>query len=63
VGMERKRIRQTGNRSWGRKLLTVYANDDIPDVTFCGSVNKVFDTLASITVIVVSYDHSVGPKN
>ena len=45
--MERKRIRQTGNKSWGRKP-TVYANDDMPDVAFCGSVNKVFDMLASM---------------
>jgi hypothetical protein len=45
--MERKRIRQTGNRSWGRKP-TVYANDDNPDVAFCGSVNNVFDTLESM---------------
>ena len=44
--MERKRIKQTGNRSWGRKPM-VYANDDKPDVAFCGSVNNVFDTLGS----------------
>lgn len=45
--MERKRVKQTGNRSWGRKP-TVYANDDIPDVAFRGSVNKIFDALVSM---------------
>jgi hypothetical protein len=45
--MERKRVRQTGNRSWGRKP-TVYAKDDIPDVAFRGSVNKIFDMLVSM---------------
>lgn len=45
--MQRKRTRQTGNRSWGRKP-TVYANDDNPDVAFCGSVNNVFDMLGSM---------------
>jgi hypothetical protein len=42
--MQRKRIRQTGKRSWGRKP-TAYANEDRPDVAFCGSVNNVFGTL------------------
>ena len=44
AAMERKRTRQTGNRSWGRKP-TAYANDDNPDVAFCGSVNNVLDML------------------
>ena len=47
--MERKRIRQTGKRSWGRRP-TVYAKDDKPDVAFCGTVNKVFGTLESMNI-------------
>jgi hypothetical protein len=47
AAMERKRVRQTGNRSWGRKPM-VYAKDDIPDVAFRGSVNRIFDMLVSM---------------
>jgi hypothetical protein len=43
--MDRKSIRQTGKRSWGRKPIA-YANEDKPDVASCGSVNNVFGTLA-----------------
>lgn len=45
--MERKRDKQTGNKSWGRKPM-VYAKDDIPDVAFRGSANKIFDMLVSM---------------
>lgn len=47
--MERKIIKQTGKRSWGRKP-TVYAKDDNPDVAFCGRVNRVFGTLESMNI-------------
>lgn len=47
--MERKRIRQTGKRSCGRRP-TVYAKDDNPNVAFCGRMNKVFDTLESMNI-------------
>jgi hypothetical protein len=47
--MERKRIRQTGKRSWGRRP-TVYAKEDNPDVAFCGRMNKVFGTLESMNI-------------
>jgi hypothetical protein len=47
--MERKRIRQTGKRSCGRRP-TVYAKDDSPFVASSGSVNKVFGTLESMNI-------------
>lgn len=47
--MERKRIIQTGKRSWGRTP-TVYAKDDNPDVAFCGRVNRVFGTLELMNI-------------
>lgn len=47
--MERKRIMQTGKRSWGRRP-TVYAKDDNPDVAFCGRMNSVFGTLESTNI-------------
>jgi hypothetical protein len=46
----RKRTRQTGKRSWGRKP-TVYANEEIPGVAFCGRVNKVFGTPESMNIV------------
>jgi len=45
----RKRTRQTGKRSWGRKP-TVYANEEIPEVAFCGRVNNVFGMPESMNI-------------